>query len=143
MQYIPGIRNVKADPLSRNKSAAAKQPECELENKIYVVTQRRIRLLSKRPEFMAQMQEAQDSDIVVDVAKRAVEAGEMVQGRLKRVRKQLRVENGLLKKSGWPVVPTSLRNLFYLRFTTSLTLALTKLTRSSRIDFIGRICIVV
>lgn len=110
IEYIPGIENVKADPLSRNKSAADTQPESELESKIYAV-HKAIHTLSKNPDFIVQLREEQNSDPVVSSVKRVVEQGEgVIQGRLKRVRKQLRVVDGLLLKSGRPVLPASLRS---------------------------------
>ena len=52
----------------------------------------------------------QNADPVISVAKRAIETGEKItKGRLKRIQKQLRVEDGLLKKSSRLVVPASLR----------------------------------
>jgi transposase InsO family protein len=110
VKYIPGIKNVKADPLSRNKSAGDTQPECELENKIYAI-QCKILNLSNKQHFTDQLKKEQEADPVISVVKMAVQQGDTVsQGRLKRVQKQLRVENGLLLKSGRYVVPGSMRN---------------------------------
>ena len=110
VKYVPGVKNVKADPLSRNKSAEASQPESDLENKIYA-TRSKMQALSEKRTFIDQLKNEQDSDPVISVVKRAIEQGApIVQGRLKRVQKQLRVESGLLVKSNRPVVPATFRD---------------------------------
>ena len=111
VNYVPGSKNVKADPLSRNKGAGPTQPASELEEKIYSVRQSLSTLVAKK-KFRDQLKNEQDIDPVISIVKRAVEGGEKIsQGRLKRVQKQLRVEDGVLLKSGRPVVPASIRRV--------------------------------
>ena len=102
IKYIPGPKNVKADALSRNRGACSTQPPSNLKEKIYSVDD---------VTFLDQLKEAQSEDDVIAAATRCIsEKKPITAGRLKRVQNQLRVENGVLKKSGRPVVPASLRN---------------------------------
>ena len=56
--------------------------------------------------FKTQLSEEQQSDILITLAMKNIKNGNPItKGRLKRVSKQLRVENGLLTKSRRPVVP--------------------------------------
>ena len=103
VEYIPGIENVRADPLSRNRGASLNQPPDELEEKIYAIS-------SNNDNFREQVKFEQNKDPIITHAKNCIDQGESInQGRLKRVQKQLRVENGILTKSGRPVLPPSLR----------------------------------
>ena len=78
------------------------QPASPLESKIYAVVHDK--------NLGLQIREEQDADTVVKFAKQCIENGKMMDhGRLKRVQKQLRIENGILMKSGRYVVPFSLR----------------------------------
>ena len=103
VKYVPGVKNVKADPLSRNKDASRSQPESFLEEKIYAVV--------SNDSFLKQIKFEQDEDPVIKGVKRCIaENKEISQGRLKRVQKQLRIESdGILRKSGRIVVPASSR----------------------------------
>ena len=103
VKYVPGIENVKADTLSRNKSANCLQPESRLEEKIYTVV--------STNRFLSQVNEQQNLDPVISIVKRYVTNNEKIpQGRLKRVQNQLRIDgDGILKKSERTVVPASLR----------------------------------
>ena len=100
--YIPGSKNVKADALSRNRAASEFQPPSKFDENIYSVD---------NVTFLDQLREEQAKDDVIAAAARCIsESKPISKGRLKRVQNQLRVENGVLKKSGRPVVPASLRN---------------------------------
>ena len=97
IRYVPGSENVKADALSRNRSAKEDQPPSEFEEKIYSIDNN---------TFMDQVKEEQSNDDVNSAVKRCiVENKKIDQGRLKIVQKQLRVEDGVPKKYGRPVVP--------------------------------------
>ena len=102
VKYIPGPKNVKADALSRNRSANDEQPPSQFDDKIYAVDRR---------DFVDELRDEQSKDDVIATAIRCINDNKPIEkGRLKRVQKQLRVENGLLKKSGRPVVPAALRH---------------------------------
>ena len=100
--YIPGSKNVKADALSRNRGASEVQLPSRFDEFIYAVD---------NTTFLDQIREEQSADDVIAAATRCILENKVItQGRLKRVQNQLRVENGVLKKSGRPVLPASLRN---------------------------------
>ena len=102
IKYIAGKKNVKADALSRNRDANADQPESAFEDKIYAVDS---------VSFSDQLREEQAKDDVIAAAVKCIlQDKPITSGRLKRVQNQLRVEEGLLKKSGRPVVPAALRS---------------------------------
>ena len=104
VKYIPGVQNVKADALSRNGSACKKQPPSRFDDHIYSV-------LEDRDRFREQLHTEQEIDPVIRAARDRVSVGEKItEGRLKRVQSQLRIEDGLLTKSGRPVVPAPLRS---------------------------------
>ena len=108
VKYVPGVKNVKADALSRNEGASADQPQSRFEDRIYAA-------LDDRDRFLEQLLQEQDLDPVIRSAKNCVLSGvKITEGRLKRVQSQLRVEDGILSKSGRPVIPAPLR-----RFVTS------------------------
>ena len=108
VKYVPGVKNVKADALSRNEGASADQPQSRFEDRIYAA-------LDDRDRFLEQLLHEQDLDPVIRSAKNCVLSGvKITEGRLKRVQSQLRVEDGILSKSGRPVIPAPLR-----RFVTS------------------------
>ena len=101
--YIRGKDNVKADALSRNYTADVNQPDSQFENKIHA-------LFLKNDNFLSQLLNAQLEDPLIRTTKGLVEnQSEIVKGRLKRVKTQLRIEQGLLTKSGRPISPPSLR----------------------------------
>ena len=67
--------------------------------------------MEDRERFREQLLSEQDADPVIRMARDIVLQGEKITaGRLKRVQSQLRVENGILLKSGRPVVPAPLRS---------------------------------
>ena len=100
IKYIPGIKNTKADTLSRNKAAKpTTQPLSDLKEKIYSVS-------ISDTNFMQQLQEEQTKDPIVSTSSNEV----ITNGRLKRVQRNLRIENNILTKSGRPIIPAHLRN---------------------------------
>lgn len=102
VKYVKGVENVKADALSRNSNADSHQPSSLLEEHIYHI--------AHDVNFLDQLKEEQNNDPVISIVKRCVENGEIIsKGRLKRVQKQLRIENEILTKSGRFVIPASLR----------------------------------
>ena len=104
IKYIPGIRNTKADTLSRNKAASPIQPSSTLEQNIYSV-------LFDNRNFMLQLREEHLSDPLINTAIKCITENKIItQGRLKRVQRNLRIENDVLTKSGRAVIPASLRN---------------------------------
>ena len=103
VKYVPGVENVKADTLSRNVAANANQPESRFDDMIYSV-------LEDQSRFREQLLSEQEKDPVIRAAVECVTNGvKITEGRLKRVQSQLRIEDGLLTKSGRPVVPGPLR----------------------------------
>ena len=103
VEYIRGKDNVKADFLSRNPAANPIQPHSLFDEKVFAIN-------SNNTALVDQLKQEQSTDPVISKTKRLIENGETIdQGRLKRVRNQLRVENDILTKSGRPVVPPSLR----------------------------------
>ena len=71
INYVPGIENVKADPLSQNKSAKLDQPISQLEEKIYAISKDATFALSNNGHFLEQIQHKQDMDPVISIVKRA------------------------------------------------------------------------
>ena len=103
VQYLPGVDNVKVDPFPRNRASSPIQPPSEFESKIYTVA-------IENTNFSDQICGEQCSDPIISMAKHLILNGlEITAGRLKRLRKQLRVENDMLTKSGRPLLPPSLR----------------------------------
>ena len=103
VKYIPGKSNKKADALSRNHNAQPiKLDEEKFEENIYTIEQ--------DENFSTQISTEQCSDPVISAARECVEHKiPMKEGQLKRVSKQLRIQNGILTKNGRPVIPPSLR----------------------------------
>ena len=65
VNYIPGVENVRADPLSRNKGANPCQPPDNFEEKIYSIS-------DTNEQFKQQLKSEQDNDPVIKVAKTCV-----------------------------------------------------------------------
>ena len=104
VKYVPGTKNVKADALSRNKAADVQQPPSFFEEKIYSI-------FEESEHFNEQLLQGQNADPIIRKAMDLVVNNKRIlEGRLKRVQNQLRVENNILTKSGRPVVPPPLRN---------------------------------
>ena len=96
IRYIPGTKNVKADPLSRHRAAVTQQPTSPLEDKIYSLSDLNAQVLkfSDNNNFLEQIKLGQDADAVISIAKRSVLKGVTIStGRLKRIQNQLRIEN--------------------------------------------------
>ena len=106
VEYNPGKFNVKVDYLSRTCISNETEIKDNLDENIYAVS-----IDENNVTFMARLQEEQQAYVIIATTIREVEHGEPITvGRLKRVQKRLRMENGLLTKSGKPVVPPTLRN---------------------------------
>ena len=86
VKYLPGILNVKADPFSRNRAAVTNYTSSMLDDKIYAVLD--------SGSFLEQLRIEQNNDSIIRQASEILTKGELIkEGRLKRVQKQLRVEN--------------------------------------------------
>ena len=91
------------DALSRNLGGVLKEPTDDLDDKIYP-------LFIETENFKHQLKLVQEKDTLISDAKSKILTSETIQnGRLRHVRKQLRVVNDILTKNGRPVVPNSLR----------------------------------
>ena len=95
IQYIPGTATTKADALSRVKLTASNVvPIDNSDAKIYLI---------QFVEGFDKQVKSEHEDETVRYAKRKIIDGENIDhGVLKRVRNQLRVEQGILTKSGRP-----------------------------------------
>ena len=101
IKHVPGVMNTAADTLSRSSSASKSQPTSYFEEKIYALTS----------NFTEQLIEEQGKDPVISNAIQCLQSNELItKGRLKRVQKNLRLEDHILKKSGRSVIPSTLRN---------------------------------
>ena len=109
VKYVPGVKNVKADPFSRNRAADTVQPDSQFDCKIYAMVDNHT--------FVEQLRMEQNLDRVISKAKQILLQGGVIEmGRLKRVQKQMRIENDLLTKSGRPILPASLRKFIVHEF---------------------------
>ena len=105
IQYITGRNNVKADALSCNTAACHSQPSSEFENHIYP-------MFVDNDHFLDQLKEEQTKVPYIRSTKDTIESNTKVTvGRLKRVQHQLQIIDGVLTKSGRPVLPPALRKL--------------------------------
>ena len=110
VKHLPGKENQKADALSRNPGAAKDQPEDILDDMVDTI-------LVENDTFVQQLRNEQEKFLPIASTKRSVEEGVPVEeGQLKRIRKQLRIENGILTKSGRPIVPPSMRRYVYDKY---------------------------
>ena len=102
IEYIPGGQNVKADALSRNTAGNA-LPEDKFDDKIYFLER-------ADKHFLEQVRLEQNENETISILKRKLKENATIdQGRYKRVQKQLRIENGILTKSGRIVIPPCMR----------------------------------
>ena len=70
-------------------------------------------------QFKEQLKDEQNLDPIIRAAKRELqESNTVTKGRLKRVRKQLRFENGILTKSGRPIIPSNMYDVISEEFHT-------------------------
>ena len=131
IEYIPGACNLKADSLSRllSNTRNTEIPESDFEEKIYFVnTDRVIRTDQVRNE--------QDSDISIADVKQKIKHGENITtGRFKRVQKQLRIEDGILTRSGRHVIPASMRKFVTQTYHSIAHLSIDKLNPMIRKRF--------
>ena len=98
IEHVPGKDNIVADCLSRSKPLT-EPPASRLEEHVCLVSD----------DFKDRVREAQAEDVIIQRAREDLNAfGHVKAGRLKRVSKQLRVEEDILTKSGRPVIPTSM-----------------------------------
>ena len=105
IQYITGRNNVKADALLHNTAACNSQPSSAFESNIYA-------MFSNDDNFVDQLKEEQAKDPYIHSTKDVIQSSRKVTiGRLKRVQHQLRIIDGVLTKSGQPVLPPTVRKL--------------------------------
>ena len=105
VHYIPGKFNIKANALSRNQAANDVQPPTEFEDNIYA-------LFGSKDSFLVQLKDEQSKDPSISNAIRCIlENKRILKGQLKRIQLQLRICDGILTKSGRPIIPPSLRHL--------------------------------
>ena len=110
VQYIPGKFNIKADALLRNIAASDIQPPTEFEENIYA-------LFGNKGAFRVELKEEQSKGPLISEATKCVLNGEKIsRGKLKRVQLQLRVCDGVLTKSGRPIIPPSLWKLIVTEY---------------------------
>ena len=101
------------DALSRNDGADVSQPLDDLDDKIYKV-------FMDNDIFVTQLRQEQSQDAVISGAiKKVAEGVKIEEGRFRHVRTQLRVEDGILVKSGRTVIPASLRKFVLQEFPTT------------------------
>ena len=98
--YVRGKCNIKADALSRCRNE--NKNNCEItddfDDKIYVISP------VDDANFKSQLLTEQQLDVLISTAINDIKKGDKItKGRLKRVNNQLRIENGLLTKSGRPM----------------------------------------
>ena len=110
VKYISGKSNSKADALSRNHGAQPiKLNEDKFEESIYTI--------SNEENFNAQIKMEQSNDPVISAARKCVEKNIPVkEGQLKRVSKQLRIQDDVLTKNGRPIIPPPLRKYVVAEF---------------------------
>ena len=103
VEYLPGKQNIKADDLSRNENATDFDNIEEFEDKIYTIS------ILTDSNFQEQLKYEQLNDYVISNARLDIENGrKLTKGKLRRLNKQLRIENEVLTKSGRPIIPSSL-----------------------------------
>ena len=110
IHYIPGKFNVIAEALLRNQAASDTQPLTEFEDNIYA-------LFGSKDGFLVQLKEEQSKDPSISNATQCVmEETKVLTGQLKQVQLQLRICDGILTKSGRPIIPPSLRKLIVTEY---------------------------
>ena len=67
-------------------------------------------------DFQERLRPQANDDVIKHVCREMSETGTVTSGRLKRVRNQLRLEDGVLTKSGRPVVPSRMQKYVVTEF---------------------------
>ncbi len=92
-------------------------------------------------KFLDRLGQQQSTDPVINRAKRRFAAGEVIlQGRIKRIQNQLRIEDDVLTKLGRPIVPASLRTIVLTEIHKQSILGQTKRILSLKSVSFGRKC---
>ena len=104
IQCVPGKENIKAGTLSRQSSPEETQPNSLFEEKVYQ--------FAETANFQIQLKEEQMKDPTISQVIQCIRDEKPIEtGRLKCVQHQLRIEKGMLTKSGRPVLPPPLRHM--------------------------------
>ena len=102
IEHVTGTKNVKADFLTRISTTTATPPDSPLNEHTYNISNK---------HFTEQLIAEQSEDRVINRAKAELQdTGIVTMGRLKRVKKELRIEKDILTKSGRPVIPKKMYN---------------------------------
>ena len=101
--------NGRADALSRNQGASDNHvPDEQLLKHMYLVNK-------ASDMFTDELRSAQDNDVTISAANQHISLNETVAGQVRRVTRQLRIEEDILTKSGRSALPPPMRKYFYSR----------------------------